>query len=74
MQEPVLSKCLTRFRLPWRWDGGPATLLSRATDATGMVQPTREKLLAERGTNFYYHYNGILAWRLAPGGEVKLAV
>ena len=24
LQEPVMSKCLTRFRSPWRWDGGPA--------------------------------------------------
>ena len=22
LQEPVMSKCLTRFRFPWRWDGG----------------------------------------------------
>ncbi len=30
LQEPVLSKCLTAFRLPWRWDGTPAILQSRA--------------------------------------------
>src|SRR3984893_16596537 len=29
LQEPVLSKALTRFRIPWRWDGGPAVLQSR---------------------------------------------
>jgi sulfane dehydrogenase subunit SoxC len=29
LQEPVLSKAFTRFRMPWRWDGGPATLQSR---------------------------------------------
>jgi sulfane dehydrogenase subunit SoxC len=74
LQEPVLDKCLTRFRLPWMWDGGPAMLQSRATDETGDVQPTREKLLAERGPNFTYHYNAIHTWRVAPGGEVKLAV
>ena len=38
---PVLPKAVTRFRAPWRWDGGPAVLQSRATDDTGMVQPTR---------------------------------
>ena len=37
---PVLPKALTRFRAPWRWNGGPAVLQSRATDDTGMVQPT----------------------------------
>ena len=26
LQEPVLSKAFTRFRMPWRWDGGPAIL------------------------------------------------
>jgi sulfane dehydrogenase subunit SoxC len=74
LQEPILSKCLTRFRLPWTWNGGPATLKSRATDETGMVQPTRESQLAERGPNFYYHYNAIHTWQIAPSGEVKLAV
>ena len=24
LQPPVLSKALTRFRIPWRWNGGPA--------------------------------------------------
>jgi sulfane dehydrogenase subunit SoxC len=74
LQDPVLSKCLTRFRLPWRWDGGAAVLQSRATDETGAIQPTRERLLAERGPNYYYHYNAIQAMRLAPGGEMALAV
>jgi sulfane dehydrogenase subunit SoxC len=26
LQEPILSKCFTRFRLPWRWDGSSAHL------------------------------------------------
>ena len=34
LSEPVLSKAFTRFRMPWHWDGGPATLQSRAWDAT----------------------------------------
>ena len=73
LQEPVLAKCLTRFRLPWSWDGGPALLQSRATDETGEVQPTRARLVAARGPNFFYHYNAITAWRVAAGGEVTLA-
>ena len=24
LQEPIMTKCLTRFRLPWRWEGGEA--------------------------------------------------
>ncbi len=74
LQDPVLPKCLTRFRLPWTWDGGPALLQSRTTDEKGEVQPTRERLLAARGTHYYYHYNAINTWRLAPGGEVTLAL
>src|SRR5262249_53681512 len=41
LQEPVLPKALTRFRAAWQWTGSPAMLQSRATDETGMVQPTR---------------------------------
>jgi sulfane dehydrogenase subunit SoxC len=73
LQAPVLPKCLTRFRLGWTWDGGPARLLSRAVDETGAVQPTREALIAARGTNTYYHYNGIHAWQVAADGAVHVA-
>src|SRR5450631_109071 len=49
LQTPVLSKALTRFRMPWNWDGTPAVLLSRATDESGNVQPSRAAFLTERG-------------------------
>jgi sulfane dehydrogenase subunit SoxC len=71
LQEPVLSRCLTRFRLPWRWEGGPALIQSRATDETGYRQPTREALVAARGTNSIYHFNGIYGWQVAAGGSVR---
>ncbi|WP_457798168.1 sulfite dehydrogenase [Methylocystis sp. S23] len=71
LQEPVLSKALTRFRLPWRWDGGPAVLQSRATDETGNMQPTREALLARRGPRAVYHFNAIASWRVGEKGDVK---
>jgi sulfane dehydrogenase subunit SoxC len=70
LTEPVLSKALVRFRLPWRWDGGPATLLSRAVDETRAVQPTRAALLDERGPNYRYHYHAIQAWRVTSDGEI----
>ena len=73
LQGPVLPRCLTRFRLPWNWSGGPAVLQSRATDETGAVQPTRAAVLAERGPNFYYHYDAILPWRLQSDGSFSLA-
>jgi sulfane dehydrogenase subunit SoxC len=73
LQEPVLSKCLTRFRLPWRWDGGPATLASRAIDSTGYVQPSRQALLARRDARSYYHNNAIQSWRVDSSGAVTNA-
>jgi sulfane dehydrogenase subunit SoxC len=71
LQPPVLSKALTRFRIPWRWNGGPAVLQSRATDESGYVQPTREKMIAARGTRAIYHSNAITSWAISDKGEVK---
>jgi sulfane dehydrogenase subunit SoxC len=68
---PVLPRALTRFRLPWRWDGSPSVLMSRAVDETGAVQPTRAALVATRGTQFRYHYNAIQSWNVAAAGEVS---
>jgi len=70
LEEPVLSKCHTRFRLPWVWDGEEAVLQSRVTDETGYVQPTLEELVNVRGTNSVYHLNAIQNWHIAPNGEV----
>jgi sulfane dehydrogenase subunit SoxC len=71
LNEPVLSKSFTRFRMAWRWDGGPAVLMSRAVDETGAVQPTRGSIVAERGERQNYHNNGIQAWAVAANGEVS---
>ncbi|WP_447974446.1 sulfite dehydrogenase [Nitrospira sp. Kam-Ns4a] len=71
LQEPVLPKCHTRFRLPWRWHGQEAILQSRCTDETGYVQPTRAALLAVRGQHSIYHFNGIHSWRVARDGTVE---
>ncbi len=71
LQEPILSKCLTRFRLSWNWDGSPVLLQSRAIDETGYVQPTRQQLVNVRGLNSAYHYNAIQTWRVADDGSVS---
>src|SRR5215471_1321025 len=73
LQEPRLPVALTRFRLAWRFDGRPASLASRAVDETGYVQPTREALVAVRGVNSGYHYNGIKVWRVGTDGMVANA-
>ena len=70
LQEPVLTRALTRFRLPWHWDGTPAVIQSRAIDETGYVQPTLAELVAVRGLNSFYHNNAIWPWRIDANGEV----
>jgi len=80
LQAPVLAKAFARFRAPWRWDGGPAILQSRAWDEAGNVQPTRAQIIADRGetktvpsvTGFpNQHYNGPTSWSIERTGEVK---
>ena len=70
LQEPVLSKALTRFTHEWRWDGKPALLQSRAVDETGFVQPTIAELRAARGVNGIYNNNSIQTWQVKPDGSV----
>ena len=71
LQSPVLNKCLTRFSLPWNWDGTPAWVQSRATDSTGYVQPTYRQLRAVRGSRSVYHNNAVQTWAVEASGEVK---
>jgi len=71
LNEPVLPQCFTRFRLPWRWNGAPCVLMSRATDETGAVQPTRAALLALRGRHGYFHYNAIVSWAVDGDGALS---
>jgi sulfane dehydrogenase subunit SoxC len=73
LQEPVLTRALTRFRLPWRWDGQPAVIQSRAIDETDYVQPTFAELLAARGENSFYHNNAVQPWRIDAQGQVTNA-
>jgi sulfane dehydrogenase subunit SoxC len=74
LQAPVLTKALTRFRLPWRWDGSETILVSRSTDETGYVQPTRAALVAVRGMregpDGFNHFNGMKPWKIARDGQV----
>lgn len=71
LEGPVLPRCFTRFRSPWNWSGAPATLMSRATDETGYVQPDRATLVKERGRHGYFHYNAIVAWAVDDTGAVS---
>ncbi len=71
LDEPVLAKAFTRFRLPWRWDGQRVRLKARATDDSGYRQPQRAELIAERGHHAFYHFNGILTFEINPDGTIR---
>jgi sulfane dehydrogenase subunit SoxC len=81
LQGPVNPKAFTRFRMPWRWDGQPVVLQSRAWDEAGNVQPLRAEFVAARGqtekpvtTPLAFpnqHYNSITSWSVDSSGGVK---
>ena len=68
---PVLPVSLTRFRMPWQWDGKPTMLMSRATDEAGDTQPTRANWVAQFAPGQQYHFNGIQIWSIEADGTVK---
>ncbi|WP_288424877.1 sulfite dehydrogenase [uncultured Spirosoma sp.] len=70
LQQPVLDKAHTRFRLLWHWNGDETEILSRAVDSTGYVQPAYRQLLDARGGNSGYHMNPITAWQIKRDGRV----
>ena len=75
VEGPVMDKCLTRFRLRWRWDGAPVTIASRAVDSTGYVQPTVDDIKKVRAiSGFVQHHNGVFPWSIDASGEVKNAI
>ncbi len=72
LQDPVLPRALTRFRIPWRWAGGGAIRLqSRAVDESGRVQPTRDEWIAGSSVKSRYHYNAIQTWAVEPDGSIR---
>jgi sulfane dehydrogenase subunit SoxC len=82
LQAPVPSKAFTRFRMPWRWDGSPVILQSRALDDHGSFQPTRSEFVAARGeldatpsvlAFKNHHCNAITSWAVDSHGKVTHA-
>jgi sulfane dehydrogenase subunit SoxC len=81
LQAPIHEKAFTRFLMPWRWDGQPAILQSRAWDEAGNVQPLRADFVAARGETSApltsplafpnQHYNSITSWGIERTGEIK---
>jgi sulfane dehydrogenase subunit SoxC len=74
LEEPVLAKCHTRFRLPWNWDGNESVIMSRATDETGYTQPSLDELMDVRGPGTRYHYNHVRAWTVREDGTVLFGI
>ena len=68
---PILGKSLTRFTMPFEWNGEELKVQSRAMDETGYVQPTIEALQKERGVKSIYHNNSIATWLVKSTGEVE---
>ncbi len=81
LQSPVLPQAFARFRMPWRWDGQPVVLVSRAWDEAGNAQPTRAEFVAARGETQApvrnplgfpnQHYNSTTSWAIDSSGEIK---
>jgi sulfane dehydrogenase subunit SoxC len=71
LQGPPLDKALTRFSIPWRWDGRPTVLLSRAVDERGLKQPTRDEWKSRYASHSFNHYNAIQTWRIGRDGRVE---
>lgn len=70
LEGPVQYKSLTRFNLPWVWDGSPAIIQSRAVDTTSYVQPSYKTLREVRGSKSIYHNNAIQSWSIHSDGTV----
>ena len=71
LHPPVHSRAMTRFTLPWRWDGSPVELHSRAADDTGAAQPTRTVWKQRYAPSNYNHNNAIQAWAVSAEGAVE---
>lgn len=71
IEQPVLDKSLTRFSIPWYWNGNKSIILSRATDEHGNVQPTREEWRNTYASYSFNHFNAIQAWLINSDGSVE---
>ena len=68
---PVLPQSLTRFRIPWEWNGGEAMLQSRAADDRGNVQETRAAWTAQYSPGNRFHNTMIQTWGVRSDGSIR---
>jgi sulfane dehydrogenase subunit SoxC len=82
LHAPVVTKAHTRFTFDWAWDGEEALIMSRSTDETGDVQPSRAELYKNWGITDEeakkparaIHFNAMQPWRVARDGSVHDAM
>jgi sulfane dehydrogenase subunit SoxC len=66
----------TRFGYMWKWDGGEHVIMSRTTDDTGAIQPTRQQAAEFFKKPYTPKYappglnNTIMPWKIAGDGSV----
>jgi len=66
----------TRFGFMWKWEGGEHVIMSRTTDDTGAVQPTRQQVAEFFKAKYTPKYrppglnNTIMPWKIAADGSV----
>jgi sulfane dehydrogenase subunit SoxC len=66
----------TRFGYMWKWDGGEHVIMSRTTDDTGAIQPTRQQAAEFFEKPYTPKYsppglnNTIMPWKIAGDGSV----
>jgi sulfane dehydrogenase subunit SoxC len=83
LQEPVLPRAHTRFRLAWNWQGEETVLQSRCTDEQGEFQPTVAEMAKVYGVTPEYWkktfdtpgvFNPVQPWRVNRDGTVENAL
>jgi sulfane dehydrogenase subunit SoxC len=82
LQGPIVPKAHTRFTFDWAWDGEETVIMSRSTDETGDVQPSRAELYKNWGIPEQdsqkavrtTHFNAIQPWKVARDGSVHDAM
>jgi sulfane dehydrogenase subunit SoxC len=68
---PSLPQSLTRFRLPWEWNGASTQLQSRAVDDKGHVQETRAEWNALYSPANRFHNTMIQTWAVNRDGTIN---
>ncbi|HEY4643893.1 MAG TPA: hypothetical protein VIH68_04160, partial [Bacteroidota bacterium] len=82
LQEPVLPRAHTRFRLLWNWDGEETVIESRCTDERGRVQALLADIRKKWGDNPDVwkssdspgeRFSGTQPWKVSRDGTVHQA-